>query len=614
MDFARLSRKLEGLEDASSKGYKVRDLHLVIRHPDIWYEAYANIYSNKGAMTKGIDDNTLDGMSKERISNLIDSIKEGTYEPQPVKRVYIPKKDGKLRPLGIPSGDDKLVQEVIRIMLERIYEPVFHDTSHGFRPAKSCHTALEQVQKTWTGVKWFVEFDIKGFFDNMSHEILIQLLEKKIDDKRFIKLINSFLKAGYLEDMKYNANYSGTPQGGIVSPILSNIYLHELDEYMADLCQEFDKGKKRPRNPEYRKLDNKLRSLREKLEKNGRNPELIRELKELKSQQKTIPYGDTHSGEFKRLKYCRYADDFIYGIIGTKHDAEAIMQTVKEFLRDSLRLETSPEKTCIQKAAKGIEFLSYGIQTQYKEKEIKAKHHYGRYTTRRTVTGGILLSVPQHKVMQFCKKYGYGNWQENKPLHRAELTNGSDLEIIETFNAELRGLANYYALAREVKADLSKLEYLSLYSLFKTLAAKHDSKLTLIIKRLKRGNEYIHRYRFKDDWKETKVFQLKHMTKPNGEVDELPSTLYLASPRSELIRRMEAEECEYCGRTDLPVEVHHVRKLKDLKSKPHLEMWQKVMIARHRKTLLLCAGTPDSCHRLLHQGKLPSKRHQPKNT
>jgi len=608
MRFDRLNRKLEGLETTSKQGKEVRDLTRFMHLDEIWYEAYANIYSNKGAMTKGIDDNTLDGMSRERIENIIKSLKEETYRPKPVKRVYIPKKNGKLRPLGVPSGDDKLVQEVIRIMLERIYEPVFHDSSHGFRPAKSCHTALEQVQKTWTGIYWFVEFDIKGFFDNMNHETLIQCLEKKIDDKRFIKLINSFLKAGYLEDWKYHSTHSGTPQGGIVSPILSNIYLHELDEYMAELVHEFVEGKKRPTNPEYRGLTNKLHRLRKKLEKSGGNPELIRELKELKRQQKVIPSGEMHTEEFKRLKYCRYADDFICGIIGTKHDAETIMRKVKEFLSDSLHLEISPEKTCIQEAKKGIEFLSYGIQTQYGDKEIKMQMS-GRHTTRRSVSGSILLHAPQHKVMQFCKKYGYGNWQENNPLHRPELTNISDVEIIETYNAELRGLANYYALAREVKKDLANLQYLSQYSLFKTLANKHNSKLTLIIKKLKRGSEYIHKYRFKDDWKEVKVFQLKHMRELDGKVDELPNTLYLTSPRSELVRRMETEECEYCGRVDLPIEVHHVRKLKDLKSNLNLERWQEVMIARHRKTLILCSGTPDSCHVLLHQGKLPSKRH-----
>ena len=278
MELERLTRKLEGLVKASKQGYKVRNLYEIMRQEDIWLQAYANIYSNKGALTKGIDDNTLDGMSKRRISNLINHLKEGTYKPKPVRRVNIPKQNGKLRPLGIPSGDDKLVQEVIRIILESIYEPVFDDNSHGFRPKRSCHTALEQVQKTWTGIYWFVEFDVKGFFDNMDHEIMVKLLEKKIDDKRFIKLISSFLKAGYLEEWKYHETYSGTPQGGIVSPILSNIYLHELDLYIRYVREEFHVGKERPTNPEYRNLGNKMYRLRKKLQQIGSQPKILKEL------------------------------------------------------------------------------------------------------------------------------------------------------------------------------------------------------------------------------------------------------------------------------------------------------------------------------------------------
>lgn len=612
MDFARLSRKLEGLEKASRQGSQVIDLHRLMRLPEIWYEAYANIYNNKGAMSTGVDDVTVDGMSYERISTLINAIKGGKYSPKPVKRVYIPKRNGKLRPLGVPSGNDKLVQAVLRILLERIYEPIFVDTSHGFRPNRSCHTALKQIQSSWSGIHWFVEFDIKSFFDNMDHDILVSLLEKKIADKRFIEIIKRFLKAGYLEDWKYHATYSGVPQGGIVSPILSNIYLHELDTYMAELCRGFNKGKHRPRNPEYQKISNRIKLLRKQLETSGRTPEAIQELKELQARQKRMPRGMTHTEDFKRLRYCRYADDFICGIIGTRGDADQVMQTVAAYLQNSLKLTIAPDKTHIRKAKAGIEFLSYGIRIQQGEKRVKTKVK-GRHTTQRVTRGIILLSVPRHHVEQFCLKYRYGDWQDNKPLHRKHLTNLSDVEIIETYNAELRGLANYYALAKHVKAALSRLQYLSQYSLFKTLACKHKTKIAKVIDTLKVGREYIHRYPFKADWREIKVFQLKHINISNACRDEIPNTLYLTASTSELIRRIEANQCEYCGRVDRPVEVHHIHKLKALKAKPNLKLWQKIMVARRRKTLILCAGVEDSCHRLLHQGKLPDRRYQPKN-
>ncbi len=611
MAFDRLSKRLEGLEDASKKGYKIQNLyHCMLYLPEIWLEAYARIYSNKGAMTKGINDNTLDGTSFQRLDGIIESLKEETYQPTPVRRIYIPKRSGKLRPLGIPSGDDKLVQEVIRIILERIYEPVFLDTSHGFRIGKSCHTALKQVQKTWTGIKWLIEFDIKGFFDNMSHDIMIHLLEKKIDDKRFTNLIKAFLKAGYLEDWICHQTYSGTPQGGIVSPILSNIYLHELDEFIKELTNQFTVGKKRPDNPEYQKLENLKHKLRKEIERKGQQHELVKRLKEANQRQKEIPSGDTHSDSFKRLKYCRYADDFVLGIIGTKDEAIEIKSKVADFLDKGLKLKVADDKTRIVSGREGIKFLSYEISTQRSDNKIVKIQVRGTYTTRRTINESIKLSVPPEKVISFNDKYGYGDWQSNEPKHRAELLQGSDIEIIETYNAELRGLANYYSLAGNIKKRLGKLQYLSQYSLFKTLSGKHKSSKVQIISRLSKGNEFAHRYKDGERFRENRVFQLKHMEKkPKYVEDEIPNTLFLTLSRSELIRRMNAKECEYCGQTELPTEVHHVRKLKDLKSKPHLEYWEKVMIARRRKTLILCT----ECHDLLGAGKLPDTRYKPKN-
>jgi RNA-directed DNA polymerase len=546
-------------------------------------------------------------MSFQRIDGIIESLKEETYQPTPVRRIYIPKRSGKLRPLGIPSGDDKLVQEVVRTILERIYEPVFLDTSHGFRTGKSCHTALKQVQKTWTGIKWFIEFDIKGFFDNMKHDIMIQLLEKKIDDERFINLIKAFLKTGYLEDWKYHKTYSGTPQGGIVSPILSNIYLHELDESIKELTNQFTIGKKRPANPEYRKLCNLKSKIRKEIKRKGQQPELVNRLKEANQRQKEIPSGDTNSKSFKRLKYCRYADDFILGVIGSKDEAQEIKSKIVEFLDNGLKLQVAEDKTQIVSGTEGIKFLSYEISTQRNDKIIKIQVK-GTHTTTRTINESIKLSVPPERVISFNDKYGYGNWQSNEPKHRAELLQGSDIEIIETYNAELRGLANYYSLAGDMKKNLGKLQYLSQYSLFKTLSGKYNCSISQTTSRLSKGNELVLRYQKEEGFSEIKIFQLKHMKKNHME-DEIPNTIFLTASKSELIRRMNAKECEYCGRTNLPTEVHHVRKLKDLKSKPHLELWQKVMIARNRKTLILCT----ECHDLLGAGKLSDKRYKPKN-
>jgi RNA-directed DNA polymerase len=582
--------------------------------PEIWYEAYANIYSNKGAMTAGIDDDTLDGMSHRRINRIIKSLQEGTYKPKPVRRVYIPKRNGKLRPLGIPSGTDKMVQEVCKTILERVYESVFSDYSHGFRPNRSCHRALEQVKRLWTGTKWFIEFDIKGFFDNMDHDTMIDLLEKKIDDSRFLKIIKAMLKAGYLENWAYHKTYSGTPQGGIISPILSNIYLNELDCYVERLIGEFSKGKKRPINPEYKRLGNAKYRLRKKMRQQGKTPELEKQLQEADKFQKEIPSGDMFSKDYRRLRYCRYADDFIIGVIGSKDEAEHIKKKVIDFLNDELKLQIAEEKTRIASGRKGILFLNYRISTWRNSKTLKRKIE-GTYTTGRTVSEVISLRVPLKQVIKFNEKHHYCNWNEQKPVHRVELYNGTNEEIILTYNSELRGLANYYALAYDVTGKLTQLQYMANYSLFKTLAGKHKSKLTTVLRRLKKGSEYIHRYALRGKSKEIKVFQLKHMEKHTvrwEDVDEITNNLYLTASGSELIRRMEADTCEYCGKPTPDCEVHHVQKLKDLQKKPQLELWEKLMIARSRKTLVLCAGTKDSCHELLHAGKLPDNRYKSK--
>lgn len=204
--------------------------------------AYQKIASNGGCTTKGSDGQSIDNMSLVRIDTLIDSLKNESYQPKPARRVYIPKKNGETRPLGIPTFEDKLVQEVVRMILEAIYEDYFENTSHGFRPKRSCHTALLHVQKTFNGAKWFVEGDIKGFFDNINHDVMVATLSERIADDRFLRLIRKFLNAGYVEDWKFHNTYSGTPQGGIVSPILANIYLDRLD-YMKEYIQKFDKGK-----------------------------------------------------------------------------------------------------------------------------------------------------------------------------------------------------------------------------------------------------------------------------------------------------------------------------------------------------------------------------------
>ena len=246
---------LENLQKHSkAEDYRYERLYRNLYNPDFYLQAYQNIYANKGAMTPGIDGMTLDGFGGQRVETLIASLKDHSYQPTSVKRVYIPKQNGKMRPLGIASSDDKLVQEIIRMILESIFEPTFSNLSHGFRAKRSCHTALQQIQSNFTGIKWFVEGDIKAYFDTIDHHILMNILRRRIKDEAFIELIWKFLRAGYLENWTYNATFSGVAQGSGFSPILANIYLNEFDRYMEEYALKFNRGMFRKPSGEYGKL------------------------------------------------------------------------------------------------------------------------------------------------------------------------------------------------------------------------------------------------------------------------------------------------------------------------------------------------------------------------
>jgi group II intron reverse transcriptase/maturase len=606
---ADTNRKLEAIEQASRNGVKVKDLSRLMNRPDIWFQAYANIYANKGAVTKGVDDTTMDGFSEDRVLNLIKLVKERLYKPKPVRRTYIPKVDGKLRPLGIPSGDDKLVEEVVRIILERIYEPVFSNRSHGFRSKRSCHTALSQIQY-WNGVKWLIDFDVQGFFNNVDHKILLSLLEKKIDDRKFIKLIKHLLRAGLMENWKFQKTYSGVPQGAICSPILANIYLHELDKFMEEMKSKFDRGKRRAKNPEYTSYSHQIERLRktiDQLKENGQSNssiilELRNQIREIDKKRKTIPSGDLYDQTYRRLWYQRYADDFIVGIIGSKQEASEILEQVKDFLHEHLHLELSEAKTGVRHAKEGSRFLGYEVRIYSGDRIVKTQI-CGRHTTRRSTIERINLYVPEEKVKAFCQTKQYGNYDLLKSTHRSSLLNSSEIEIVNTYNAELRGLANYYSLACDVKRKLGRLFYLAHYSLFKTLASKHQSSMSTVIGKLKRGGEFVLEYKARNETKGIKVFKLKHLQlKPVGapEVDAMPNTAKYTQSRTELLERLNAEICEYCGIDTGYFEVHHVRKLSDIKQGK--TEWEKLMIARNRKTLVLCV----ECHHQLTEGVLSS--------
>jgi RNA-directed DNA polymerase len=612
---ARTGDKLRAISEVVRKGRRVKDLRRLMNHPDLWMQAYLNIQGNKGALTRGTNTTTMDGYSPERAANLVELIREGRYKPNPVRRVNIPTKvAGKMRPLGIPSADDKQVQEVVRMILERIYEPLFKDSSHGFRPSRSCHTALQPMQRGWTGVKWFIDIDIKGYFNNINHEILMELLKKKIEDNQFLALIRDMLKAGYVEDWQFHKTFSGTPQGGIVSPILANIYLHELDEFMEKKRQEFNEGKMRKRGKEWDQVRRRLILKRAQFKalQEGNDPEklamqaeIVQDIRELSKQQKSLPASNPLDPDYRRLFYVRYADDFLIGIIGNKQEATQVFNEVQNFLNTTLKLEISEEKSGIHHAKEGTSFLGYVVKNLSNEKLLKVHRKETKVVaTQRTVRDRLSLRVPDHKMSEFCQRKGYGNYHTLQPSHRPFWLQRDDEEILLGYNAEMRGIANYYALASHAKTSLHKLMFIAESSFLATLADKHNSSISKTLSKLRQGRDLWVTTRTKEGKpKKYRLFNLRNWTPrtPKEDVDVLPNTAHIRLGRTSLDQRLNANICEFCEKEGGYFEVHHVKKLKDVQGK---EVWKQIMIARQRKTIVLC----NECHDLLHAGKLSNRQ------
>lgn len=589
-------------EHSKDSSYKFERLYRILFNEELFYVAYQKIASNGGSTTKGSDGRSIDEMSLARIETLIASLKDESYQPHPSRRVHIPKKNGKTRPLGIPAFEDKLVQEVVRMILEAIYEGHFETTSHGFRPKRSCHTALLHIQKTFSGAKWFIEGDIKGFFDNIDHDVLVGILRERISDDRFIRLIRKFLKAGYVEDWTFHNTYSGMPQGGIVSPILANIYLDKLDKYVKEYIRHFDMGTKRRPGKESNDLANERKRTVRKLKKVKDGTEkaaLVARLKAIEQERAAFPSGDEMDGSYRRLKYIRYADDFILGVIGSKEDALRIKEDIKSFLSESLALELSEEKTLITHTGKSAKFLGYEITVtrnnhQRRDVQGRLRRTYGKRVRLNVSMATLRDKLLEYGAMEIKLRNGKEIW---KPKCRSGLIFNDDLEILDRYNRETVGFCNYYLIANNCVV-LHNFRYIMEYSMYKTFADKYRSTVRKINKKYRRNKLFTVKYEQKGVIKSRTFYKTsfkRRTTAFNGSCDIEPYSIADVS-RTNLTDRLKAEKCELCGATGKLI-MHHVRNLKDLKGK---ESWKRLMSARKRKTIALCP----SCHRLRHLGKV----------
>ena len=613
MQTVTIQRRIEQLPVLSRAGKRINGLHRLMRTPYLYQRAYVRVARNKGALTPGVDGETFDGMSLEKLDRLARCVAEGHYRPRPVRRVYIPKASGKLRPLGIPTAEDRLVQEVVRTILAAIYEPLFSRHSHGFRPGRSCHTALEEIRNTWTGAKWLIEVDVRGFFDTIDHDILLRLLARRIDDPRFIGLIEQMLKAGCLDDWVFERTYSGTPQGGVVSPILANIYLHELDLFMAEMMAGFDREKTRRAHPGYAALTRRILRLRREIDAlrtTGADEAEVRaclnRIKAIEKERRTIPSVDPMDPNFRRLRYCRYADDFLIGVIGSKAEAQQVMTSVQDFLGERLKLAVSAEKSGIAGASKGARFLGYHVCafTLRSPGSMARRVRGGRSlrVRRRPTRGNIKLWVPRERVHAFCRRKGYGHLDLCNGRSRPQFLDSSDAEIILAFNSELRGFANYYAIADGVKSSLGRLELVVWRSVMATMASRHRKSASWAKRHLRMGADYGVTCMVRGKPRVLTLWKLKHLNPApwyRSAVDNITVGARLAQSRNDLIARLSARRCEACGNSDGPFEMHHIRALKDKAGEPFTVLKRA---ARQRKTTVLCRR----CHVAIHAGRMAS--------
>jgi group II intron reverse transcriptase/maturase len=576
---------LSVLRERSRKGLPLTQLYRQMFNKNLYLLAYGRIYANQGAMTPGACGETADGMSEGMIDQVIELMRFERYRFAPARRVYIPKKNGRLRPLGITSWRDKLVGEVVRLLLEAIWEPSFSSRSHGFRKGRGCHTALRQIRDTWTGTVWFIEGDISDCYGSVDHEILMQILGEKIGDQRFLRLIRGMLRAGYLEDWEYRDTLSGCPQGGVCSPVLSNIYLHKLDEFVErELIPQYTRGSRRRAHPGYAKVRWRLAGARQRGDR--------AQARDLRRQARALPSTDPMDPGYRRLFYCRYADDVLLGFIGPKAEAEQIKADLAWFLRETLALELNPDKTLITHGRTGAaRFLGYQITVQ---------HCNTRLTKgRRMVNGKVALRVPKDVITAKCAPYR----QHGKPWHRSRLQNLPDYDIVRIYGAEYAGVVNYYLLAQNV-SRLDALRWNAQTSMLKTLAAKHRSTVTKMAARHKAevitgdGPRSCFEARLRREGKKDLVARFGGipLRQDRRAVITDPAPVPAHAPRKELLDRLRKRCCELCehGAT---VAVHQVARLAHLgRPGPGQPAWAALMATMRRKTLVVCAACHDHIH------------------
>ncbi len=570
MEQSKLVERLEGYRrrNCVDHCYVNNDLYHLFYSRDLYIIAYNSVKSNDAAETSGSDATSLHGFCEEWITELISSMRDESYQPQPNRTTMILKKNGKMRKLSFPNGKDKLVQEAVRLILECIYEPTFSNLSYGFRPKRSTQGAIAEVE-TWQGMIWFIEGDISACFDEIDHRILERILRERINDQRFIRLINKILKAGYFDmQHSFQGTKTGNAQGSCCSPILCNIYLDKLDRFMESIIKSDTAGKYRRQNPDYAKA----RYLYKKAVGNDSDAKTI---KQLKHAMENLPSGDRYDPNFRRVRYVRYADDFLVGMIAPKAYAVVLKRKIKEFLKNDLHLRLSDEKTKITHAAENeVTFLGYIIR---KGTGKHCKFHSNPFDSTLRVfmnTEGILKKLSENGM---CKGNGY-------PIGISRLLREPPEEIIKYGNQVLRGLLTQQRGCSNFHEGW-RIQYIVMYSIAKTLARKFDISVKKVFARF--GSSLSVSYRnAKDKVCSVSLALYKSFARQKDFFAKIRSAV-LSIPLSRYnLRNPLAHVCYICGNPHFHVSMYH-RKTKKKLDKPYSPI-VTVLLAINRRQIPLC--------------------------
>lgn len=598
----KIPERLETLRKLNSNRQWVNDdLYRLMFKEDLYIIAYEQIKSKPGNMTPGTDGETLDGLSMKTTGGIIEAMRTESFQFKPVRQSFIPKANGKMRKLGIPSAKDKIVQQAIYMILEAIYDspqtPYFQETSHGFRPNHSCHTALREIRETWSAVNWIIEGDKRACFDEVDHLALVSILRKKIKDERFINLIWKLLNAGYMDLHGVRKDsLVGTPQGSIVSPILANIYLHELDEFVEGLRARRERGKTKARNPLYHSLSEKKRVL----VKQGRTK--TREFKELTAQIRALPSKVVNDPQYIRLRYLRYADDWIIGLCGSQKLAEEIKQEIKNFLKETLKLTLSEEKTRITNA-KAEEAFFLGtilkIGNGGNAKITLVASRSGKKVKCRTTGYETVMEAPMSKLIKRLSERGFCT-AEGYPIGKAAWAYLDPDQIINLYSSVNRGIQNYYRFT-DNWSRLRRIQYILKFSLAKTLARKYNISLPKVFKRFGKNLMIVIKGKEGKKDKEVSFYSNQNWSKNRDAFQDktVPNVDRVRMATKVRTRSKLGKPCCICGESAEQIVMHHVRHIRKLSHKREPTGFNRMLRAINRKQIPVC----ESCHGKIHRGE-----------